>query len=948
MSSETNPNEAGRDQARDFLSEILEATRGSEPSDVAQLAEILIQLLDIEEDCGGNEELIDFVFAGNEALHNALSSDSTSSVKLERLRDNAIERWGECLSLGEYDEVYSIEAVADWPDEPEHHSAEEEDFEAPSADQISSLLSQLGQATHAESSADSDTKTPSATSEKGESSDELASTPTQMESCAESIQKLDPELREAFMDDAASCVTSMEDAMLRLDANASDADALNQICRELHTLKGASASVGLADLASHLHGLEDNLRDDHTAGRAPNIDLLLKNVDWIRSQLSGETGELDLESPPAATSSETQPSPSAPAFTRVPTAASTRASTRVPTPARAPVHSASQPTSPDGPEVPPRIGSIKDGPADDESVRVKASQLNRLMDMLAELVMLRNRRETELNELQEVYHELIGSVSKMRLLSNDESRTVTACSSLQLSEVANDILEIAQHVRDCARPVAEGNTAVSQFIRQFRQELVALRRTPISGLFRRLQRVVRDAAQAESKDVRLHLLGEDAGIERSLQQRLYEPLLHIVRNSVCHGIESPEAREANGKPSTGTITLEAKSGPDLFVIEVRDDGGGLDYDAIRRRGIEKGLLAADQATSRQELSQLIFHPGFSTRETTNQVAGRGVGMDVVSSTLQRMRGWLEVDSEPNQGTRIRLSFPLPSVIQHAMVFRSAGQLFALPMQSVQSAGAHDPNSICVMFSDLLCGERSLDPEKCQRIVLACEASAASASSGNARVTLLVDEVVGPEEVVVRPLPAMLKQHPFCSGATLSGMGQTVLFLDAHRVVESQVRHMQALPNSAIRLPRENTSEPLGRPRVLVVDDSLSARKRVVRSLQRYSVDVVEASDGKQALEILKKESFAAVFSDMEMPHVSGMELLAEVNAQDQYDPPPVVIISSRSEEEFTKPAKELGAFHYLIKPLSDEAIDQTLPDIPMLQHLHANPSAELQTSGDLS
>ena len=177
---------------------------------------------------------------------------------------------------------------------------------------------------------------------------------------------------------------------------------------------------------------------------------------------------------------------------------------------------------------PPAVASLADfgdGPTDDEMVRVKSSQLNRLMDMLAELVMLRNRRETELTDLQEVYHELIGSVSKMRLLSNEGSVVSNACTSLQLTEVANDVLEVAQHVRDCARPVAEGNTSVSQFIRQFRQELVALRRTPVSGLFRRLQRVVRDAANAEDKEVRLQLIGEDAGIERSLQQRLYEPLV---------------------------------------------------------------------------------------------------------------------------------------------------------------------------------------------------------------------------------------------------------------------------------------------------------------------------------------------------------------------------------------------------------------------------------------
>ncbi|MGV3482844.1 MAG: response regulator [Planctomycetaceae bacterium] len=715
-----------------------------------------------------------------------------------------------------------------------------------------------------------------------------------------SIGTLDPELRDAFLDDARSCVSAMEAALLRLESDPQHADSLNQIGRELHTLKGASASVGLTDLADQLHRLEDTLHADQVAGRVPCFDSLLMSVDAIRSQISGCTSSPDVQT---ATVAESLPVVSTAAGSR-------RAATAMP--------------------------SFDDDASDDESVRVKSSQLNRLMDMLAELVMLRNRRETELGELQEVYHELIGSVSKMRLLCS-EGQQVKTCSSLQLSEIANDVLEVAQNVRDCARPVAEGNTAVSQFIRQFRQELVELRRTPVAGLFQRLQRVVRDAAQAESKSVQLKLIGENAGIERSLQQRLYEPLLHIVRNAVCHGIEAADIRVRNGKDPVGTITLEAKSGPDMFVIEIRDDGNGLDYDAIRRKGIEAGLLAACQSPSRHELSQLIFHPGFSTRQTANQAAGRGVGMDVVASTLHRMRGWLDIESEPQRGTRIRLSFPLPSVIQHAMVFRCGDQLFALPMQAVHSIGEASKSQTWLSFAELLGDRPAPALDSCQKIVLACESPVSSAATGSRNVTLLVDEVIGPEEVVVRPLPTLLKPHPFCSGATLSGMGKTVILLDARRLVESQIHLLRSsdAPCETVSAASDRESTPLtSRPRVLVVDDSISARKRSVRSLRRYSVEIVEAGDGKEALELLKSQSFAAVFSDMEMPHVSGMELLAEINSIHHPQRPSVVIISSRSEPEFTERAAELGATSYLIKPLTDEALDEAAAKIPQLTMLH--------------
>jgi chemosensory pili system protein ChpA (sensor histidine kinase/response regulator) len=270
------------------------------------------------------------------------------------------------------------------------------------------------------------------------------------------------------------------------------------------------------------------------------------------------------------------------------------------------------------------------------------------------------------------------------------------------------------------------------------------------------------------------------------------------------------------------------------------------------------------------------------------------------------------------------------------------------MQSVQSAGEVENNSVCLRFSDLfgVTGEQS--NQSCGRIVLACRAPDGSGHT-SARVTLLVDEIVGPEEVVVRPLPTLLRHHPFCSGATLSGMGQTVLFLDARRVVESQSHHLH--PSDRAQQSKSSSvtagSSQAARPRVLVVDDSLSARKRVVRSLQRYGVDIVEACDGKEALKILKTEPLAAVFSDMEMPHVSGMDLLAEVNSLDRSDPLPVVIISSRGEDEFTSRAQELGAAGYLIKPLADDALDAALAAVPTLRKLTINAPLIQQTNGEI-
>ncbi len=832
-------------------------------------------------------DLATFIANGLDEVRIVMDASQPCFQQIDLLSERAISKWGDLLVTIGSDGPQAPDMEWNFTSnaQPEISTGDEESIEVPSAEAIQAMLGQIR------------TVAPSTAPVKIAVETALAEANTQpatsVQPTTTAVDELDPELREAFMDDGAACLGSIEKSLLRLETDRHDSDSLAQILRELHTLKGASGSVGLMALADQIHSLEDSLRDDQAAGREPSVDHLLALVAQLRAQIGGDDNSGHF--PANSTSPD-----------------SLKPASSGPLPAHTPVFS--------------------DDEGDNESVRVKSSQLNRLMDMLVELVMLRNQRETELAQLQEVYHELISSSSKMRLLSNDRALCADSSTSLQLAEVASDVLETAQQVRECTRPFATGNAAVSRFIRQFRQELVELRRTPISGLFRRLQLVAREAARTESKQVRLVLTGEDAGIERGLQQRLYEPLLHIVRNAIGHGIESPEDRIQRGKSPEGTVSLQATSGPNLFAIEIRDDGSGLDYEAIRRRGVERKLITADQVVGRDELSQLIFHPGFSTRDCANQIGGRGVGMDVVAATMQRMRGWLEITSEPGQGTRIRLSIPLPSVIQHAMVFRCADQLFALPMESVQSAGDAVSDIPRTSFARLL-GLDATHTSPTNEIIVVADDRLGSLQGKSSQLALFVDEIVGPEELIVRPLPSLLKHHPYCVGATLSGMGHTILLLDARRLLRSPTSSLPiaqpAQPATLPTLPQTRAKRPL----VLVVDDSLSARKRAVRSLSRYPIDIVEACDGKHALECLKKQVFAAVFSDMEMPNVDGMELLANVNTPGRSDAPPIVICSSRAEKEFTDRAQQLGAANYLIKPLTDVELDAALLQLAPLSHL---------------
>ncbi|MEM0924743.1 MAG: response regulator, partial [Planctomycetota bacterium] len=356
------------------------------------------------------------------------------------------------------------------------------------------------------------------------------------------------------------------------------------------------------------------------------------------------------------------------------------------------------------------------------------------------------------------------------------------------------------------------------------------------------------------------------------------------------------------------------------------------YDAIRRRGIERGLIDGDKSVSHAELARLIFNPGFSTRETASQISGRGVGMDVVASTLERMRGWVEVESEHGFGSTIRLSLPLPSMIQHAMVFRSRGQLFALPAQSVRRTGQFDAECSPIDLNELLslndpdAENLQLNPAERPMIELAAGGASSDREIGG-EFALLVDHVLGPEEVVVRPMPPMLKSHPLCSGATLSGMGEVVLLLDPRQLASS------ASGTKPAERPQRRASKarPSDLPKVLVVDDSKSARLRVTRALANYPVNVVEADDGQAAIELLSRERFVAVFSDIDMPRMSGLELLQRIKGEPRLESLPVVMISSRSIETMGTQARAIGALDYIQKPLTLERFEAVVAGMTWAQ-----------------
>ena len=724
----------------------------------------------------------------------------------------------------------------------------------------------------------------------------------------------DPEMVAAYADDAQQCIADMESSLLSLESGQNSADALRNFCRQLHTLKGASGTVGLSRLAGYLHDLESYI--EKSGDTQVDVDRLLACVDTVRAQLSrlgiSDAGAAAAAAPLAKTTSTPEPV---------------------------------QPSTSPAP---------MQGGDNEFFVRVEASRLERLMDLLAELVMLRNRRDIYGESLRNIHRELNYCAARTRALTSsiefsgpatdsfgenlagfDAGKTSAKSRLLSrtLDEVSKDTAELGLSLKEVFDPLSDDNAAVSHLIGQFRKELMELRRLPVGGLFQRLQRVIRDAARSEGKLVEVQFEGQGARADRAVQERLFEPLLHLVRNAVSHGIDTPDARTGSGKLPVGRITLAAWSDGASLCIEVRDDGRGLNDEALETRGRELGLLPRGETVTRQQLWKLIFHPGFSTKSAVSEISGRGVGMDVVDSWVKRLRGKIDVESVSGNGTTFRLHIPLRSAVEHAMVVRAGGQLFALPMHAVSgtsdserptSGPAGTPSDKRPVSLSRLLGCRA---DHSMRGCCISLRNTTATSGLNDRtigndVTIAVDAIIGVEEVVVRSLPSLLQRNELFAGVTLSGRAETVLLLDVRRILDLYHRTEHVIEKNAESVSCDSEKLTFGDDQgaVLIVDDSVVVRRTLAKKLRAAGYRIREATNGRDALAVLHAGGISAVITDLDMPRMTGTELLQEMKRQKQFRNIPVTVLTSRDDELTLAEIRQLEPAAILNKPVTEATI----------------------------
>jgi chemosensory pili system protein ChpA (sensor histidine kinase/response regulator) len=502
-----------------------------------------------------------------------------------------------------------------------------------------------------------------------------------------------------------------------------------------------------------------------------------------------------------------------------------------------------------------------------------------------------------------------------------------------MAESVNDVATVQRGLQRTLQSAEDELAAQARLTRDLQDDLLRTRMVEFEGLSERLYRVVRQASKETGKQVRLDLVGGAIEIDRGVLERMTGAFEHLLRNCVTHGIEPPEVRTAAGKDAAGNITVAVTQEGNEVGVEFRDDGAGLNMQRIRDKAVALGLLGADAQPGEAELANFIFNPGFSTAETVTELAGRGVGMDVVRSEVNAMGGRIVTATAAGKGTSFRLVLPLTTAVTQVVMVRVGEITVAVPstlVEIVRRVSAKDLDAAYASNALVHDGAPvpffwlgSLLQGSPRGFISGRTATVLIVRSAAQRIALHVDEVVGNQEVVVKNLGPQMVRLPGLAGMTLLPSGSPALIYNPVALATLYGEVAWARTRESLAAPaqvQEHKAEPAvpQAPLVLVVDDSLTVRRVTQRLLVREGYRVSLAKDGLEGLERLAEERPVVVLSDIEMPRMDGFDLVRNMRADQQLASLPVIMITSRIAQKHRDHAAELGVNHYLGKPYSEE------------------------------
>ena len=643
-----------------------------------------------------------------------------------------------------------------------------------------------------------------------------------------------------------------------------------------------------------------------------------------------------------------------------------------------------------------------------KTVRVNLESLEKLNDLVGELLINQNKNvlkderigefvqqlldkisysEQVVNELIEIIDEVCLSPQQQQLLQElplklnnithaqrQDYKSVLPTVELETAEARlnkllaltsssnSELQSIAEKIRNNNKQAQRDTQKQQRMLLNMRDELIETRMSPIGRLFNRFPRLLKQLSVTHDKKAELNIIGSHILIDKTIEEKLYDPLLHLVRNSFDHGLEKPEARMQTGKPETGTVFLRAYYQGSQTVIEVGDDGQGINIERIKQIGIEKKLITSEQAavTSPSQLLELLFEPGFSTADKLSDLSGRGVGMDVVRSQIEEMNGTISIESTPGKGTTFSLQIPLTLTIAKLMLTKASGMTYALLIDAIERIILPTSKEVQIFEGQKILHWKTKDDVEMipvrhlssmieyPRTIPQLQESESSLNNPilllrrqNGHIGLEVDRVLGEQELVIRPLGSAIIPPPYIYGCSVLKDSSLTLVVDgASLLKDSQYRSntmsqraflggtsLQALPSTSMtqtQLPPAATAQILPQT-LLVVDDSNSLRRTIAMSLEKVSKQVLQADNGINALTELKKSGqVELVVCDLEMPLMNGFQFLKAVRNNPDYQNLPIIILTSRDSDKHRKLAIELGAAAYLVKPCPEQELIATI------------------------
>ncbi|CAG8866099.1 Sensor histidine kinase RcsC [Pseudomonas fluorescens] len=733
----------------------------------------------------------------------------------------------------------------------------------------------------------------------------------------------DASLLELFSLEAEAQTQVLSAGLLALERNPTQADQLEACMRAAHSLKGAARIVGVDAGVSVAHVMEDCLvaaQEGRLALRAQHIDALLQGTDLLMriatpGDAQGETavpGFLVLMA--ALLDPRGAPPASQPAAVAVPVAAPTVLPAA---PMAAPAAPAAQASAP-----PPRgKQTIENG---ERVLRVTAERLNSLLDLSSKSLVETQRLKPYLASLQRLKRMHGQGMRALDGLKTQLEASGQGAEALEALVQTQRLLgETQQILQQQAIDLDEFGWQASQRAQLLYDTALACRMRPFADVLSGQSRMVRDLGRSLGKQVSLRIEGEKTQVDRDVLEKLEAPLTHLLRNAVDHGIESPEQRLLAGKPGDGVIHLRASHQAGLLVLELSDDGAGVDLERLRRSIVERALSPAETVAqmSDAELLTFLFLPGFSLRDKVTEVSGRGVGLDAVQHMVRELRGSIELTQVPGQGSCFHLEVPLTLSVVRSLVVEVGGEAYAFPLAHiertldvpaqaiVQIEGRqhfwHDQRHIgLVSASQLLNRPATPGEEQNIRVVVIREREQLYG--------VAVERLIGERVLVVMPLdPRLGKVQDISAGALLDD-GSVVLIID----VEDLLRSVEKLLSTG-RLERieRGSAGARGAPRkrVLVVDDSLTVRELQRKLLGNRGYDVAVAVDGMDGWNALRGEDFDLLITDIDMPRMDGIELVSLVRRDHRLQSLPVMVVSYKDREEDRRRGLDAGADYYLAK-----------------------------------